>query len=135
MCERVGASQGAQRQGPIEAKANHAGRLHVLEPQHHVADVLVGDTGQIKQLERLDLAALKQRPQTLLTHFLGAHGGGLVRRERDRLEILPASHHAAENSIRDGMLSAEALNVGASSGDGTNHFGGYKPAVAVAVVQ
>lgn len=112
-----------------------SGCLEVLDPQHHIADVLVGDAAEVKELKSLNLAAFEKGPETLETNLFSAHGWGLVRGEGDGSQVLPTGHHATENSVRDGMMTPEALDVGASSSDGRDNLRGDKATILVGIIK
>lgn len=112
-----------------------SGCLKVLDPQHHIADILVGDAAEVKELKSLNLAAFEKGPETLETDLFSAHGWGLVRGEGDGSQVFPTGHHAAEDSIRDGMLTPEALDVGAGSSDGRDDLGGDKATILVGIIE
>lgn len=112
-----------------------SGSLEVLNSQHHVADILVRDTAEVKEFECLNLAAFEQGPETLEANLLSAHRRRLVRSKGDRCKILPTSHHATEDSVRDGMLAPEALDVRAGSSDGRDDLGSDKATILIGVIE
>lgn len=112
-----------------------SGCLEMLNPEHHIADVLVGYAAEVKEFKSLNLAAFEKGPETFETDLFGAHGWGLVRGKSDGSQVLPTGHHATEDSVRDGMLTPEALDVGTGSSDGRDDLGGDKPTILVGIIK